>query len=160
MYKGQDFFTLLLLLFRYKEECRQYNWLHTSRLIIFGLAAYPQIAAQSLKHHIILCSKFNCIQYNKKNTGRPPFLAWLAHFSYNSSRGKNYGMRLSVSFCCLYLSIMYNCFHFICNEVKIYRVFRKNCVFFTIHCNHSLAYIAVKDLQSSQRECTVTLIGW
>ena len=30
-----------------------------------------------------------------------------------------------------------------------YRVFRKNCVFFTIHCNRSLAYIAARDLQFS-----------
>ena len=28
-----------------------------------------------------------------------------------------------------------------------------------IHCNPSLAYIADRDLQSSQCECTVTLIG-
>ena len=34
-------------------------------------------------------------------------------------------------------------------------------VFFTVYCNPSLAYIAVRDLQSSQRkECTVTPIGW
>ena len=38
---------------------------------------------------------------------------------------------------------------------NIYRVFRKNCVFFTIHCNPSLAYIAVRDLQSSQRNVSV-----
>ena len=31
----------------------------------------------------------------------------------------------------------------------IYRVFRKNCIFFTIHCNTSLAFIAIRDLQSS-----------
>ena len=37
----------------------------------------------------------------------------------------------------------------------IYRVFRKNCVFFTIHCNPSLAYIAVRDLRSSQRNASV-----
>ena len=36
-----------------------------------------------------------------------------------------------------------------------YRVFRKNCVFFTIYCNPSLAYIAVRDLQSSQRNASV-----
>ena len=36
-----------------------------------------------------------------------------------------------------------------------YRVLRKNCVFFTIHCNSSLAYIAVRDLQSSQRSASV-----
>ena len=36
-----------------------------------------------------------------------------------------------------------------------YRVFRKNCVFFTIHCNSSLAYIAVRDLKSSQRNASV-----
>ena len=36
-------------------------------------------------------------------------------------------------------------------------VHEKMC-FFTIHCNHFLAYIAVRDLQSSQ--CTVTPIGW
>ena len=36
---------------------------------------------------------------------------------------------------------------------SIYMVFRKNCgFFFTIHCNPSLAYIAVRDLQSSQRK--------
>ena len=34
-------------------------------------------------------------------------------------------------------------------------VFRKNCVFFTIHCNPSLAYIAVRDLQSTQRNAGV-----
>ena len=37
----------------------------------------------------------------------------------------------------------------------IYRVFRKNCVFFTIHCNTSLASISVRDLQSSQRNASV-----
>ena len=31
----------------------------------------------------------------------------------------------------------------------------KNCVFFTIRCNPSLAYIAVRDLQSSQRDASV-----
>ena len=31
--------------------------------------------------------------------------------------------------------------------------------FFTIHCNPSIAYIAVRDFQSSQRN-TVTPIGW
>ena len=36
-----------------------------------------------------------------------------------------------------------------------YRVFIKYCVFFTIHCIPSLAYIAVKDLQSSQRNESV-----
>ena len=36
-----------------------------------------------------------------------------------------------------------------------YRMFRKNCVFFTIHCNPSLASIAVRDLQSSQRNARV-----
>ena len=35
-----------------------------------------------------------------------------------------------------------------------YRVFRKN-VFFTIHCNPSIANIAVRDLQSSQRNARV-----
>ena len=34
-------------------------------------------------------------------------------------------------------------------------MFRKNCVFFTIHGNPSLAYIAVRDLQSSQRNASV-----
>ena len=37
----------------------------------------------------------------------------------------------------------------------MYRVLRKNCVFFTIYCNHSLAYAAVRDLQSSQRNASV-----
>ena len=37
----------------------------------------------------------------------------------------------------------------------MYRVFRKNCVFFTIHCNTSLAYIAARDLQNSQRNASV-----
>ena len=37
----------------------------------------------------------------------------------------------------------------------VYRMFRENCVFFTIHCNPSLAYIAVGDLQSSQRNASV-----
>ena len=32
---------------------------------------------------------------------------------------------------------------------EMYRVFRKNCVFFTIHCNPSLAYNSVKDILSS-----------
>ena len=32
---------------------------------------------------------------------------------------------------------------------------RKNCVFFTIHCNPSLAYKALRDLQSSQRKVSV-----
>ena len=36
-----------------------------------------------------------------------------------------------------------------------YRVFRKNSFFFTIHCNPSLAFIAVRDLQSSQRNASV-----
>ena len=41
---------------------------------------------------------------------------------------------------------------------KKVRVFRKNCgFFFTIHCNPSLAYIAVRDLQSSQRNARVQL---
>ena len=31
----------------------------------------------------------------------------------------------------------------------------KLCFFFTIHCNPSLAYIAVRDLQSSQRNASV-----
>ena len=35
-----------------------------------------------------------------------------------------------------------------------YRVFRKNCVFCTIHCNPSLAYIAERDFQSSQRNAS------
>ena len=35
-------------------------------------------------------------------------------------------------------------------------MFRKNCVFFTIHCsNPTLAYIVVRDLQSSQRNVSV-----
>ena len=33
--------------------------------------------------------------------------------------------------------------------------YRKNCVFFTIHCNPSLVYVAVRDLQSSQRNASV-----
>ena len=37
-------------------------------------------------------------------------------------------------------------------------MFRKNCVFFQNHCNPSLAYIAVKDLQSSQRNASVQSI--
>ena len=37
----------------------------------------------------------------------------------------------------------------------MYRVFRKNCGFITIHCKPSLAYIAVRDLQSSQRNTSV-----
>ena len=37
----------------------------------------------------------------------------------------------------------------------IYRVFMKNFVLFTNHCNLSLAYIAVKDCQSSQRNASV-----
>ena len=36
-----------------------------------------------------------------------------------------------------------------------YKVFKKNCVFFTTHCNPSLADIAVRDLQSSQRNPSV-----
>ena len=36
-----------------------------------------------------------------------------------------------------------------------YRLLRKNCVFFPIHCNLSLAYIAVRDLQSSQSNASV-----
>ena len=34
-------------------------------------------------------------------------------------------------------------------------MFRKNCVFFRIHCNPLLANIAVRDLQSSQRNANV-----
>ena len=42
-----------------------------------------------------------------------------------------------------------------------YRVFRKNCVFFTIHCNPCLAYISVRHSKLSTKcECTVTPIGW
>ena len=37
----------------------------------------------------------------------------------------------------------------------LFRVFRKNCVFFKIHCNPSLAYIAVRDHQSSQHNASV-----
>ena len=37
----------------------------------------------------------------------------------------------------------------------------KNVFFLTIHCNPSIAYIAVRDLQSSQRNASVvTPIGW
>ena len=36
-----------------------------------------------------------------------------------------------------------------------YRLFWKKCVFFTIHWNSFLAYIAVIDLQSSQRNASV-----
>ena len=42
-----------------------------------------------------------------------------------------------------------------------YRMFRKNCVFFTIHCNPSLTYIARckrPSKLSTQCECTVTPI--
>ena len=35
------------------------------------------------------------------------------------------------------------------------KVLRKYCVFFTIHCDPSLAYIAVRDLQSFQRNSSV-----
>ena len=42
--------------------------------------------------------------------------------------------------------------------VERYRVLKKNCVFFTIHCNPSLAYIAERDLQSSQH--SLQSIGW
>ena len=48
-------------------------------------------------------------------------------------------------------------------KTVMYRVFRKNCVFFTIHCKPSLAYIAVvRDPQSSQRNVSVQSlpIGW
>ena len=37
----------------------------------------------------------------------------------------------------------------------LYTVFRKNCVFFKIPSNPSLAYIVVTDLQSSQRYASV-----
>ena len=36
-----------------------------------------------------------------------------------------------------------------------YRVFRKSCVFFTIYCNPFLACIAVRDLQSAQRNASL-----
>ena len=46
-----------------------------------------------------------------------------------------------------------------CDKCPCYRVFRKNCVFFTIHYNPSLAYIAaVRDRQSSQRNASVQSI--
>ena len=32
--------------------------------------------------------------------------------------------------------------------------------FFTIHCNPSLTYIAVRDLQSSQRNESIQSLGW
>ena len=44
-----------------------------------------------------------------------------------------------------------------------YRVLRKICVFFTIHCNPSLAYVHRCKRPSklpTQCECTVTPIGW
>ena len=39
--------------------------------------------------------------------------------------------------------------------LQIYRVFRKNLVFFPIYCNPSLAYIALRDLHSSQSKASV-----
>ena len=45
------------------------------------------------------------------------------------------------------------------NPVKIFETFvqgvHEKLCFFTIHCNPSLAYIAVSDLQSSQRDASV-----
>ena len=55
------------------------------------------------------------------------------------------------------LGLIYNLYTY-----DLHGVQEKLC-FFTIHCNPSLAYIAVRDLQSSQHtqcECTVTPIGW
>ena len=40
------------------------------------------------------------------------------------------------------------------NGANVQGVHEKLC-FFTIHCNPSLAYIAVRDLQSSQRDASV-----
>ena len=64
---------------------------------------------------------------------------------------------------CMYYSVkifsiyVYCTYEYICIYVYMYWVFRKNCVFFTIHCSPSLAYIAVRDLQSSQRNTSVHL---
>ena len=41
------------------------------------------------------------------------------------------------------------------HKTGYYRVFRKNCVFFTIHCNPQLAFITVREFQSSQRNASV-----
>ena len=40
-----------------------------------------------------------------------------------------------------------------------FKVFRKNYVCFTIHCNPFLAHVAVRDLQSSQRNVSVQPIA-
>ena len=53
------------------------------------------------------------------------------------------------------MKIQHNQSFAIRGETLNYRVFRKNCVFFTIHCTPSLAYIAVRGLQSSQRNGSV-----
>ena len=42
----------------------------------------------------------------------------------------------------------------VCSKVQVQGVQEKLC-FFTIHCNPSLAYIAVRDLQRSQRNASV-----
>ena len=59
------------------------------------------------------------------------------------------GMQISFLYLSAYLHI------YLTYILSIYRVFRKNCVFFTIHCNPSLAYIAVRDLQGSHRNASV-----
>ena len=46
-------------------------------------------------------------------------------------------------------------------KLELPGVQEKLCFLLTIHCNPSLAYIAVRDLQSSQRNASVqSLIGW
>ena len=37
----------------------------------------------------------------------------------------------------------------------MFTIIQKNCIFLTIHCNASLAYITVRDLLSSQRNASV-----
>ena len=57
--------------------------------------------------------------------------------------------RFRLSRLMLIVSLVCSISYHVCIYIK-YRVFMKKC-FFTIHCNPSLAFIAVRDLQSSQR---------
>ena len=57
----------------------------------------------------------------------------------------------------LFFLFLFN--HF--EDIVLYRVFRKNCVFFNIHCNPSLAYISLQEIfKVLNAMCTVTPIGW
>ena len=77
------------------------------------------------------------------------FLKITQYYAYICLKHKQNGM-----FLVFYrLLERYLCYWY--RNMIMYRVFRKKGVFFTNHCNPSLAYIAVRDLQSSQRNASV-----